>query len=126
MTEFSTRVAQPSEKHIMSVGVIKTKGIKVKIVDVNTGKSLGPNQTGEIRIKNEYAVMKEYLKNEDATKSTFDESGFYKSGDLGYYTEDKHLFFVNRINDLIKCNNHVVSLYKSELRVIHGGTVFVV
>ena len=52
--------------------------------------------------------MKGYLKNEKDTKDAFDETGFYKSGDIGYYTEDKHIYVINRIKELIKCKNHQV------------------
>lgn len=110
MSELCTGIARPSDKYIKSVGILGAKGIKAKVVDINTGKSLGPNQIGELCFKHEFGLMKGYLKNEEATKSAFDESGFYKSGDLGYYNEDNHLFIVNRIKDLIKCNNHQVNL----------------
>lgn len=108
MTELAMTPSIPTLKDIKSVGQIGPPGTKVKVVDVDSGKTLGPNQIGELRFKHELSMMTGYLKNEEATKLAFDETGFYKSGDLGYYSEDNLLYVVNRIKELIKCKNHQV------------------
>jgi len=48
--------------------------VQIKIVDPESGKVLGPNQSGEIWIKTN-KIMNGYYKNPDATKSTIDEEG---------------------------------------------------
>lgn len=108
MTEVTGAVTIPNAKDIASAGEIMM-GIKVKVVDVNTGKPLGPNQSGELRFQSDYGMMKCYLKNEEASKEAIDDDGFYKSGDLGYYTEDNLIYLTNRIKELIKCKNHQVT-----------------
>lgn len=75
-------------------------GILIKIKDPESGKILGPNQTGEIIIKGP-AVSKGYYGNEEATKCTFKDGWLY-SGDLGYYDEDGFFFIVDRLKELIK------------------------
>lgn len=57
-------------------------------------------QTGEIMVKGD-AVFKEYYKNKDATKEAFTESGWFKTGDIGYVDRDGSLYVTDRIKDLI-------------------------
>ncbi|XP_053682751.1 uncharacterized protein LOC128733146 [Sabethes cyaneus] len=73
----------------------------VKIADMETGKTLGPNQVGEIWVKGPM-IMKGYLNNERETNSTIDSDGWLHTGDTGYFDEDEDFFIVDRIKDLIK------------------------
>jgi long-subunit acyl-CoA synthetase (AMP-forming) len=74
---------------------------KVKVVDVDTGLSLGPGQHGEVCIKGPQ-VMKGYYKNEKATKETIDSDGWLHTGDMVYYDEQNQFFIVDRLKELIK------------------------
>lgn len=56
-----------------SCGFVATN-MKLKIVDVETGKLLGPNQEGELRANRPYGIIK-YYNNPEATKAAFDEEG---------------------------------------------------
>lgn len=71
------------------------------IRDPDTGKKLGPFESGEICLKGEM-VMKGYYKNEKATAETFTEDGFLKTGDAGYYDNEECFYIVDRIKELIK------------------------
>jgi len=73
---------------------------QVKIVNVKTGESLGPRQHGELLVKGPQ-VMKGYLKNEEATRSTV-KDGWLWSGDIAYYDEDGNLYMVDRMKEMIK------------------------
>nr|XP_019931251.2 4-coumarate--CoA ligase 1-like [Aedes albopictus] len=73
----------------------------VKVVDTESGKTLGPYQVGEICIKGPL-VMKGYYKNEQATRETIDTEGWLHSGDTGYFDDEGDFFIVDRIKDLIK------------------------
>lgn len=57
-------------------------------------------QTGEIMVKGN-AVFKEYYKNKQATTDAFNESGWFKTGDIGYIDRDGSLYVTDRIKDLI-------------------------
>ncbi|XP_019931155.3 uncharacterized protein LOC109400142 [Aedes albopictus] len=73
----------------------------MKVVDIESGKTLGPYQVGEICIKGPL-VMKGYYKNEQATRETIDSDGWLHSGDTGYFDDEGDFFIVDRIKELIK------------------------
>lgn len=83
-----------------SVGVLR-QGVWGKIVDVETGDALGPNQRGEMCFKGSI-IMKGYINNEAETKQIIDADGWLHTGDVGYYDEDEEWFIVDRIKELIK------------------------
>ncbi|CAK1593307.1 unnamed protein product [Parnassius mnemosyne] len=87
-----------------SVGEI-AKDTVVKIVDVETREPLGPNQNGEVCVKGSM-IMKGYIGKEKS--EDFDEEGFFKTGDIGYYDEDKYLYIVDRLKELIKYKGYQV------------------
>ena len=81
---------------------------QAKIVDVETGEALGPNQTGELCVKGPQ-MMKGYLKNVKATEDTIEPSGWLHTGDIAYYDEDRHFYIVDRLKELIKVKGFQVS-----------------
>ena len=72
-----------------------------QVRDTVTGTALGTGEVGEIVVKGDI-VMLGYMNNEEANRTTFDEEGWMKTGDIGYYDEDGFLFIVDRIKELIK------------------------
>ena len=50
-------------------------------------------------------VFKGYYKNEEATADAFTEDGWFRSGDLGKFDKDGHLFIVGRAKDVIVLPN---------------------
>lgn len=89
-----------------SVGV-NSPNIEVKIVDVATGRELGPGEDGEVLIRGPH-VMKGYLNAPEATRAVLEPDGFLHSGDLGHMA-DGELFLVDRIKELIKYKGQQVS-----------------
>ncbi len=55
---------------------------------------------GEVLIRGAM-VFKGYYKNEAATKEVFTEDGWFRSGDLGKFDADGHLYIVGRAKDVI-------------------------
>lgn len=92
----------------------------IKIVDVATGQSVGPNQTGELCVKGPQ-VMKGYLDNPQATAETIREDWLH-SGDIGYYDDKGHLYIVDRLKELIKVKGFQVAPAELEdlLRTMPG------
>jgi acyl-CoA synthetase (AMP-forming)/AMP-acid ligase II len=74
-------------------------GVAHKIVDPETGVTLGTNVEGEICVRG-YNVMQGLYKIE--REAAFDSDGFYHTGDIGRFDADGWLFFTGRKGDLIK------------------------
>ncbi|KAJ0247742.1 4-coumarate--CoA ligase-like 2 [Hirschfeldia incana] len=82
--------------------------VEAKIVDPETGRLLGVDQTGELWLRSP-TVMKGYYKNEEATADTIDSEGWLKTGDLCYIDSEGFVFVVDRLKELIKCNGYQVA-----------------
>lgn len=78
-------------------------------MDTVTGEKLGANEEGEICFKSP-SVMKGYVDNEAATKASFDDEGYLKTGDIGYYDEKGYFSIIDRIKEMIKYKGHQVSI----------------
>lgn len=57
------------------------------------------SEEGEIQIKSPY-LFKEYFKDEKLTNQVFD-NGWFCTGDIGYYDEDRYLFLNGRKKEII-------------------------
>ena len=74
---------------------------EVKIVDENNPDlKLNKYEQGEIALRGP-AVAKGYWKNEEKTKESFLEDGWFLTGDIGYIDEDNRLFITDRKKDMI-------------------------
>jgi 4-coumarate--CoA ligase len=78
----------------------------LKIVNPETDDTLGPNHMGEVRVKSP-SMMTGYY-NLDSSQY-FDNDSFLKTGDLGYYDDDKCLYVVGRLKEMFKYKSwHIV------------------
>ncbi|KAK9872485.1 hypothetical protein WA026_017953 [Henosepilachna vigintioctopunctata] len=75
--------------------------IQFAVRNPDTGKFLGPNESGEICIKGDM-VMKGYYDNLEATENAFTDNGWLRTGDIGYYDEEEYFYITDRIKELIK------------------------
>ncbi|MGA2676792.1 MAG: AMP-binding protein [Methanobacterium sp.] len=94
-----THADDPIEKKVETVGTAMPH-CEVKIINHETGETLGPNQTGEIMCRG-YNVMKGYYKMPEITKETIEEDGWLHSGDLATVDEEGYYTIVGRIKDMI-------------------------
>ncbi|MEN0020450.1 MAG: AMP-binding protein, partial [Planctomycetota bacterium] len=101
MTESSpvTNLCRPQEHKPHSVGPALPR-IHQRIVDVETGEDLPPNQDGELRTAGPN-IMKGYYKLPDETAAAFDEKGYLRTGDMARIDDDGHLFITGRIKEMI-------------------------
>ncbi|HNT89267.1 MAG TPA: AMP-binding protein, partial [Candidatus Hydrogenedentes bacterium] len=104
LTEASPVITQTStddtlERRVGTVGTVQP-GIEVKIVDPETGATLGPNEPGELCCRG-YNVMKGYYKMPEATAAAIDAEGWLHSGDLATRDEDGYYRIVGRSKDMI-------------------------
>ncbi len=75
-------------------------GSGFKIIDVNTGKRLGPGEIGQLYLYSP-SMMKEYFKNHEATMEAVvrDENGilWYKTDDYAHYDDKGRLYLDGRM-----------------------------
>ncbi|EZA56247.1 4-coumarate--CoA ligase-like protein [Ooceraea biroi] len=82
---------------------------EIKIVDLDNGETLGPNQTGEIFIRSAITM-----------------TGWMHSGDIGYIDADGELYIVDRLKDLIKYRGYQISPAEVEVLLhTHPGVLVV-
>ncbi len=74
-------------------------GVEVQIRDMS-GNRVERGQQGEICILGRN-IMKGYLDNPEATAEAFWEDGWFRSGDLGYFSDEGYLYIVDRLKELI-------------------------
>lgn len=89
-------------------------GVQVKFVDRETGLRLPPNEIGEICIKSPQ-LFTGYLNNDEANENAYDEQGFFKSGDGGYYDENGLIYVTDRYKEVLKVNGIQVSPTELEM-----------
>jgi acyl-CoA synthetase (AMP-forming)/AMP-acid ligase II len=81
-------------------------GNTLRIVDPMTGKVLARNESGEIAVKGP-TLMLGYLR--VAAEDTFDDEGFFRTGDGGLVDAEGRLHWHGRLNDIIKTGGANVS-----------------
>lgn len=89
-----------------SVGYIDPNAT-IKLVD-DAGKEVDSGERGEIHVKGPNICMG-YWRNEEATKETFDEDGFLKTGDVAIKDENGWYWIVDRKKELIKVKGFQVA-----------------
>ncbi|XP_063544269.1 uncharacterized protein LOC134752506 [Cydia strobilella] len=118
----ATEVSPITTQDATSVGTtslgVACAGNTLKVVDVDTRAILGPNQRGEICVRSP-RVMKGYI----GVTSPIDEEGFYLTGDLGYYDDQKHFYILDRLKDIIVSIGYKVSPGEVEVVLLEHPAV---
>jgi acyl-CoA synthetase (AMP-forming)/AMP-acid ligase II len=89
-------------------------GVVHKVVDPETGRTLGPDEFGEICARG-YSVMQGLYKVE--REDAFDRDGYYHTGDAGSFDAEGHLFFKGRLGEMIKTGGANVAPRELELLI---------
>lgn len=91
-----------------------TGAVTVKLVDVPDLGYFAKNNQGEIWTKGA-CVTTEYYKNPEETKATITEDGWFKTGDIGEWTDKGFLKIIDRKKNLVKTlNGEYIALEKLE------------
>jgi 4-coumarate--CoA ligase len=111
MTEFTPITEGPHIEYTEfipnNMGLV-CRNTELKIVDINTGQSLGPNVDGEICVRGP-KMFSGYLNNIEATKEAIDSDGWLHTGDIGHYDQNERIFITDRLKEMIKFGTFPIS-----------------
>jgi acyl-CoA synthetase (AMP-forming)/AMP-acid ligase II len=108
----------PREIRERSQGAI-LPGNSVRVVDRDTGDALPADAIGEISVKGP-TLMLGYVK--ALPEQSFDDDGFFRTGDAGYVDGDGYLHWTGRITEMIKTGGANVSPVEIEETLLrHPG-----
>ncbi len=98
MTECAPLISYIDHKdfEVQSVG----KELGMPRASIRIVKENPTDEVGEVQIFGDH-VMKGYFKDEEATKNTFTEDGWLKSGDLGYIDQKGNLYLKGRSKTML-------------------------
>ncbi len=88
-------------------------GVEVVIKDPDSERRLPPLAEGEIRVKG-YNVARGYYDDPEKTAASFDQEGFFRTGDIGALTPEGYLKFKGRYKDMLKTSGINVSAVEVE------------
>ncbi|QEU59387.1 Faa1/Faa4 [Kluyveromyces lactis] len=112
-TMANTTILQPEHFEYGVAGDI-VGSITVKLVDVEELGYFAKNSQGEVWIKGG-PVTPEYYKNEEETKGSITDDGWFKTGDIAEWTPKGQLKIIDRKKNLVKTQNgEYIALEKLE------------
>ena len=83
-------------------------GVEVEVRDPDTGRVLGPDEPGQLFIRN-HTVTAGYWANPEATAATIDAEGWLDTGDMAALRPDGHVVFIGRYKDMLKVGGENMS-----------------
>jgi malonyl-CoA/methylmalonyl-CoA synthetase len=101
MTETGMNTTNPlnGERRLGSVGK-PLPGVEVRITDTSTGGQFSAGIVGEVQLRGAN-IFNGYWNQPQKTSDAFTPDGWFRTGDLGYLSEDGYLNLVGREKDLI-------------------------
>lgn len=93
--------------------------IERRIIDPETGTVLPPGNSGTLCLRGGSLMIGLHRKEH---REVFDNEGFYRTDDICALSEDGHLFFIGRANDIVKVSGANVSPVEVEavIRAVPG------
>ncbi|HKY13992.1 MAG TPA: fatty acid--CoA ligase family protein, partial [Microthrixaceae bacterium] len=89
-------------------------GNELQVRHPTSGRVLGAGEEGELVVRGP-TLMAHYVKR--TRPETFDEDGWFRTGDLGSYDEDGHVYFAGRRTEMIKTAGANVSPAEIEVQL---------
>jgi long-chain acyl-CoA synthetase len=101
LTETSpvTNVCLPSEYRPGSVGR-PVPELDQRIIDIETDTELPIGRDGEVRMAGPN-IMRGYFKRPAETAAAFDSRGRFRTGDIGRFDQDGHLYITGRLKEML-------------------------
>ncbi len=94
-----TNWCRPFEQRLHSVGP-PLPGVIQRIVDLNTGEEVPQGEEGEVQMSGPN-IMGGYFKLPEESARAFAADGFFRSGDIGRFDADGHLYITGRLKEML-------------------------
>jgi len=91
-----------------------TPAAQCRIV-IGTGKPCEPYEQGELQFKDD-ALFLGYYNRPDATCAAFTDTGWYHTGDVGFWREDGNITLVGRLSEMFKSGGY--NVYPREIEIL--------
>jgi malonyl-CoA/methylmalonyl-CoA synthetase len=113
MTEIGMAISNPydGERKAGYVG-LPLPGVQIRLADENNN-DVAKDEPGEIQVKGEN-VFQEYWNKPDATKKTFTENGWFKTGDVAIMEDGYYRIMGRNSVDIIKSGGYKISALEIE------------
>lgn len=94
-------------------------GVDAKVVD-DDGNELpwDGESTGELCFRGAW-IASSYHDDEEASATSFDEEGYWRSGDVGYFDKNGLMYITDRLKDVIKSGGEWISSIELEGSITH-------
>ena len=105
----ATHINPPQAARMQCLG-IPLFDVDARVLDLESGEELGPDQSGEI-VMNGPQVFEGYWRNPEATKAAFielDGKPFFRTGDIGCYDKDGYFYMTDRVKRMINASGFKV------------------
>lgn len=91
----------------------------VRLVD-DEGASVGPNQVGNIHVRGDAgtSLFAGYLHDEEATRASYTDDGWFVTGDQAELQPDGYLSFAGRTKDMLKVSGENVAALEVEAAIM--------
>jgi malonyl-CoA/methylmalonyl-CoA synthetase len=116
MTETIMNLTNPylGERRAGTVGS-PFPGQEARVVDLRSRQPLPPNEIGEIEVRGPH-VFVGYWNRPDATAESFTPDGWFKTGDLGWHSNDGYYTITGRARELIISGGY--NIYPREIEEV--------
>ncbi len=113
MTEIGMAISNPykGERKPGHIGQA-LKGVSIRLVDENNN-AVQNGEVGEIQVKGPN-VFQEYWQKPEATKDTFSNDGWFKTGDIAIFNKDSYKILGRNSVDIIKSGGYKISALEIE------------
>lgn len=109
----------------LSTGGFPMPGMQVRTVDPETGADTPPGVPGELLYRGSH-VFSGYYKDPGLTAASFDEDGWFHTGDVATQDPDGRVTFVSRLKDMLKVGGENVSAAEVESYLVGHPAVGIV
>lgn len=89
-------------------------GCEVKVLDPESGRECAPDEPGELCVRG-WALFLGYYKMPEETANSFDQDGFFHSGDYGWKDRAGNVYYRGRFKQMVKTGGENVSQREVEM-----------